>query len=147
MRWDGSGYPARTPRRKQHLTSRIVALADSYDAMTSRRSYSAARVQDQAMQLLISSAGTSLAPALVRVFVRMMGAYPPRSGVLLSDGSVAIVLAPSESDPFRPEVRVLTDAHGAFITPADLNLSAREDLRIEGLIDPKRLNIDLDDYL
>ncbi len=40
MAWDGSGYPSRTPRRKQHLSSRIVAVADSYDAMTSKRSYS-----------------------------------------------------------------------------------------------------------
>ena len=29
MRWDGSGYPSRTPRRKQHLASRIVAVADT----------------------------------------------------------------------------------------------------------------------
>ena len=40
---------SRTARRQQHLCSRIVAVADSYDAMTSRRSYSAARVQDEAM--------------------------------------------------------------------------------------------------
>ncbi len=147
MRWDGSGYPSRSPRRKQHLTSRIVALADSYDAMTSRRSYSSARVQDQAMQLLVSSAGTSLDPALVRLFVLMMGAYPPRSVVLLSNGSVGIVLSPSANDPFRPQVRMLTDSRGAFVTAIDVDLAERKDLRIEGLIDPKRLNIDLDNYL
>jgi len=147
MAWDGSGYPSRTPRRKQHLASRIVAVADSYDAMTSKRSYSAARVQDQAMEQILASSGTSLDPALVKLFLRMMGAYPPRSVVLLSDGSVAIVVAPSEQDAYRPTVRVLTDPSGKFITPADVALTERPSLTITGLIDSRRLNIDIDDYL
>ena len=147
MRWDGSGYPSRTPRRKQHLTSRIVAVADSYDAMTSRRSYSAARIQDQALELIVDSAGSSLDPTLVQLFVRMMGAYPPRSVVSLSDGSVGIVVAPSESDPYRPLVRVLTDEAGKFVTPVDVLLTDRPDLDVSGLIDPRQLNIDIDDYL
>jgi HD-GYP domain-containing protein (c-di-GMP phosphodiesterase class II) len=42
MRLDGSGYPKRPQPRPQHVVSRIVAVADAYDAMTSRRSYSAA---------------------------------------------------------------------------------------------------------
>jgi len=147
MRWDGSGYPSRTPRRKQHLSSRIVAVADSYDAMTSRRAYSAARVQDQALGLIVESAGSSLDPALVRLFVRMMGAYPPRSVVKLSDGSIGIVVAPSESDPYRPLVRVLTDGAGRFITPTDVLLTEHPALTVQGLIDPRQLNIDIDDYL
>jgi putative nucleotidyltransferase with HDIG domain len=147
MAWDGSGYPSRTPRRKQHLSSRIVAVADSYDAMTSKRSYSVARVQDQAMKLIVESSGTSLDPALVKLFLRMMGAYPPRSVVLLSDGSVAIVVAPSEQDAYRPTVRILTDPSGKFITPADVALTERPGLTITGLIDSRRLNINIDDYL
>ena len=146
MRWDGSGYPSRTPRRKQHLASRIVAVADSYDAMTSRRSYSAARVQNQAVELLVESAGTSLDPSLVQLFVRMMGAYPPRSVVTLSDGSIGVVVAPSD-DAYRPLVRVLTNGSGHFVTPVDVLLSERHDLTIRGLIDPRQLNIDIDDYL
>lgn len=146
MAWDGSGYPSRTPRRKQHLASRIVAVADSYDAMTSKRSYSAARVQDQAMKLMVEAAGTSLDPALVKLFTRMLGAYPPRAVLLLSDGSVALSIAPTD-DPYRPVVRVLTDSSGKFVTPADILLTERTDLEVTGLIDPRTLNIDIDDYL
>lgn len=147
MRWDGSGYPSRTPRRKQHITSRIVAVADSYDAMTSKRSYSAARIQDEAMRLIVESAGNSLDPVLVTLFVRMMGAYPPRSVVKLSDGAVGVVIAPSEDDPYRPIVRVLTAPNGGLITPVDVNLGERPGISIEGLIDPNSLNIQIDDYL
>lgn len=147
MRWDGTGYPSRTPRRKQHLASRIVAVADSYDAMTSQRSYSAARVQDDAMALLAKSAGASLDPTLVRLFVQLMGLYPPRSIVRLSTDEVAIVLAPGEGDPLRPTVRVISSASGEMITPIDIELIHRPDLTVKGCIDPRLINIEVDDYV
>lgn len=147
MQWDGAGYPARAPRRKQHLSSRIVAVADSYDAMTSRRSYSAARVQDDAMALLAQSAGTSLDPALVKLFIRMMGLYPPRSIVRLSGGEVAIVLEPDERDPLRPVVRVIATGGGAFIEPRDIPLIDYPEVSVLGCLDARTLNIEVEDYL
>lgn len=147
MRFDGTGYPTRTPVRLQHLASRIVAVADSYDAMTSRRSYSAARVQDQAMSLLAKGAGSSLDPALVRLFIRLMGVYPPRSVVRLSDGQVAIVLEPSPSDAVRPKVRVVAVQDGDLIDPIDIDLTTTPDLSVRGCIDARLLNIDVDAYL
>ena len=147
MGWDGSGYPSRTPRRKQHLMSRIVAVADSYDAMTSRRSYSVARPQDEAMRIVVESAGVTLDPLLVKLFVRMLGAYPPRTMVLLSDGRIGIVLAPCGTDPFHPVVRVLTDVDAQMVMPEDVRLTERPGIDIVGLIDPHRLDITVDDYL
>jgi len=147
MRWDGAGYPSRTPRRKQHLASRIVAVADSYDAMTSRRSYSAARVQDEAMALLAESAGTSLDSELVKLFIQMMGLYPPRSVVRLSGDEVAIVLHPDDRDPLNPTVRIIATGAGDFIEPRDIELSKYPELSIKGCLDPRALNIEIDDYV
>ncbi len=148
MRYDGSGYPARTPKRPQHLASRIVAVADAYDAMTSRRSYSAARVHDEAMELLVRSAGTALDPALVRLFVSMMGVYPPRSVVRLSDGATAIVLRPNAHDPLRPVVRVIADGDGAMLSePVEIDLGAGGGPDIVRCLDPADLNIDIDGYV
>jgi putative nucleotidyltransferase with HDIG domain len=147
MRFDGSGYPSREPARPQHLASRIVAVADSYDAMTSRRSYSAARVQDEAMATLASSAGSSLDPSLVRLFVRLLGVYPPRSVVRLSDGSIAIVLQPSPVDPVRPVIRRIASGDGDLIEPADLDLSERPELSVRGCIDPRLVNVEVEDFL
>lgn len=144
MRVDGSGYPERTSSRPQHLASRIVAVADAYDAMTSRRSYSAARVQDEAMSLLAKSAGGSLDPVLVRLFIKMMGLYPARSAVRLSDGRLAVVVSPSPTDPIRPLVRVIADASGALVDPTDIELTENTDLSILGCIDPQLLNVDVD---
>jgi hypothetical protein len=149
MRYDLDGYPARSPRRPQHLTSRIVALADAYDAMTSRRSYAEARPQDEAMEILAKNAGTAFDPALVRMFTQMMGIYPPRSVVRLTSGEIAVVISPN-SDIVMPCVRVITDADGAFTDAHDVNLSDPEQAagrRIELCLDATALNIEVDDYL
>ena len=150
MRYDLDGYPKRTPKRTQHVASRIVAVADAYDAMTSRRSYSAARLQDESMEILLTNAGTSFDPVLVRLFVRMLGIYPPRSVVRLSSGEVGVVLRPHASDVTMPTVRVFADAAGAFIDPVDIDLSdaaAAAGRRIDGCLDAADLNVDVDDYL
>jgi HD-GYP domain-containing protein (c-di-GMP phosphodiesterase class II) len=146
MRHDGAGYPARFPPRRQHLASRIVAVADSYDAMTSRRSYSAARVQDKAMLQLMQSSGTSLDPALLRLFVRLMGVYPPRSVVRLSGGELAVVLRPNESDPVRPVVKVVATPAGDVIAPAEVDLLKAPQLSIVECVDPRHLNVDVDAF-
>jgi len=67
MRLDLTGYPQREQARPQHLASRIVAVADAYDAMTSRRSYSNARRQDEAIGILVKNAGSAFDPVLVRL--------------------------------------------------------------------------------
>jgi len=147
MRFDGAGYPTRTPVRKQHLASRIVAIADAYDAMTSRRSYSAARVQDEAMSLLVQSAGTALDPALTRVFVSMMGVYPPRSVVRLDDGRTGVVMRPSENDPLRPIVKVLAESDGSMVEPYRIDLSTEASVSVFRCLDSRDLNVEIEDYI
>lgn len=147
MRYDGSGYPGRVRPRRQHLASRIVAVADAYDAMTSRRAYSAARVQDEAMELLVRGSGTSHDPDLVRMFISLMGVFPPRSVVRLTDGSVGIVLRPGGVDVLRPVVRVIADPTGAMIDAVDVDLSAEEGLGVRHTLSAVDVNIEVDDYL
>lgn len=147
MRYDGGGYPSLAKRTRQHLGSRIVAVADSYDAMTSRRSYSAARMQDDAMGLLVRSSGTAVDPVLLRLFVSMMGIYPPRTVVRLSDRSVGIVLEPGADDPVKPLVRVIAEPGGRMVEPVDVDLSKTEDLSVDRSIDGRQLNVEVEDYI
>jgi putative nucleotidyltransferase with HDIG domain len=150
MRYDLSGYPTRSIDRPQHITSRIVAVADAYDAMTSQRPYSAARMQDEAMGIIVKTSGTALDPTLVRLFVDALGYFPPRSVVLLSTGETAVVVSPSPADPARPVVRVIADSTGAFTDAFDLDLSdasqagGRSVLRC---LDPTGMNVDIADFL
>jgi len=146
MRFDGTGYPEVRLPRPQRLASRIVAVADSYDAMTSRRSYSAARVQDEAVSLLAQGAGTSLDPNLVRLFIQLVGVYPPRSVVRLTNGDIALVVQPGDFDPFRPVVRIVARADGEFVDPTDLDLATVSNVSVAETIDARLVNVDVDSY-
>ncbi|HEY3318147.1 MAG TPA: HD-GYP domain-containing protein [Coriobacteriia bacterium] len=150
MRYDTCGYPERFPVRQQHLASRIVAVADAYDAMTSRRSYSAARLPDEAISILAKNSGSAFDPRLVRLFVDTMGCYPPRSVVRLTSGEVAVVLRPNTGEPARPLVRVFADSTGAVIDPRDVDLMdavAASGRGVERCLDAAGLNVDVEDFL
>ncbi|MDY0340935.1 MAG: HD domain-containing protein, partial [Coriobacteriia bacterium] len=150
MRYDLGGYPPREPKRKQHIASRIVAVADAYDAMTSQRPYSAPRMQDEAMGVIVKSGGRSLDPGLVRQFVDMLGYFPPRSLVLLDSGEAAVVVSPSASDPKRPIVRVIAGADGTVVDPVDVDLSAATEVQGRSIVrclDPSGMNVDISEFL
>jgi putative two-component system response regulator len=69
-RWDGTGYPSRLAGREIPLAARIVALADVYDALTSRRIYREALTHAQAKALIVAERGTQFDPDVVDGFLR-----------------------------------------------------------------------------
>ena len=68
-RWDGSGYPEGLRGEAIPLSGRIVALADVFDALTTKRPYKTAIAPEAAFDLIKSSSGTLFDPALVSIFV------------------------------------------------------------------------------
>jgi HD-GYP domain-containing protein (c-di-GMP phosphodiesterase class II) len=66
--WDGTGYPLGLAGRNIPLAARIVAIADVYDALTSRRVYKDAWNRDDAVTALRKKAGTQFDPELVGIF-------------------------------------------------------------------------------
>jgi putative nucleotidyltransferase with HDIG domain len=69
-RYDGRGYPAGLKGEEIPLGARILAVADSYDAMTSHRVYRPAKSGSEALQELYRCAGTRFDPRVVEVFCR-----------------------------------------------------------------------------
>ena len=69
-RWDGRGYPQGLEGEAIPLVARILAIADTYDAMTSHRAYRRALPHDVAIREIQAFAGAQFDPALVEVFVR-----------------------------------------------------------------------------
>lgn len=67
--WDGRGYPSGRSRDEIPLEARILAVADSFDAMTSTRPYRAARPAPEALHELEHCAGSQFDPFLVGAFV------------------------------------------------------------------------------
>lgn len=72
-RWDGTGYPRGRAGERIPLEARILAVADSFDAMTSTRPYRAPRDAGDALEELRRCAGSQFDPALVGVFADAWG--------------------------------------------------------------------------
>jgi HD-GYP domain-containing protein (c-di-GMP phosphodiesterase class II) len=68
-RMDGAGYPAGLKGSVIPLGSRIIAVADSYDALTTDRPYRKARSQEQAVEELLSCAGSQFDTRVLEAFV------------------------------------------------------------------------------
>src|SRR5262249_58820305 len=76
-RHDGSGYPDGLAGATIPLGSRIVAIADVYDALTSTRPYRSALTDGQARERLLSEAGRTLDERLVAIFLDTVLDEPP----------------------------------------------------------------------
>ena len=68
-RWDGKGYPKGLTGEAIPLVARIIALADSYDAMISDRPYRNALSEEEALVEIRENAGTQFEPGIARIFV------------------------------------------------------------------------------
>jgi putative nucleotidyltransferase with HDIG domain len=105
-RYDGLGYPNNLCAEDLLLESRILAIADSFDAMTSDRPYRKALALDVATRELAANAGTQFDPTLVPIFIELLktpNLLPHRDSALAMEGRLAAndVPAPSYS-PIAP---------------------------------------------
>jgi putative two-component system response regulator len=71
-RWDGNGYPQQLAGEAIPLESRIVAIADVFDALTSNRPYRAARPEEEALTIIDSTVGSHFDPRVHAAFVRSL---------------------------------------------------------------------------
>lgn len=72
-RWDGKGYPQGLWGESIPVSARIIALVDSFDAMTNDRVYKKAMSTADALQEIADHAGTQFDPDVVKAFLRIMG--------------------------------------------------------------------------
>jgi HD-GYP domain-containing protein (c-di-GMP phosphodiesterase class II) len=84
--YGGNGYPSGLKGEEIPLQARIIAVADTYDAITSDRSYRPRKSASEARGILDEIAGTQLDPNLVRIFLRVCdGTAETRPGSLLEE--------------------------------------------------------------
>jgi hypothetical protein len=156
MRGDFSGYPRVIRPRTLAMTSKIVAVADSYDAATSRRPYQTKPFPPSAvLHEMRDNPRRGLDPVVVKAFITLLGIYPAGTLVVLDTFELAVVLA-ANPDPemlSRPRVVVVSDGRGNLLQPpveADL-AATREDGQFARTIiktaDPDRYGIRVSDYI
>ena len=75
-KWDGKGYPFKLAGEHIPLAARIVAVADVYDALTSKRVYKDAMPHEKACAILNEDAGSHFDPAVVQAFNQVSDVFP-----------------------------------------------------------------------
>ncbi|MBA2627076.1 MAG: HD domain-containing protein [Gemmatimonadales bacterium] len=115
MKTDFSGYPKVVRPRTLGLFSRIVAVADGFDAATSRRSYQTVPIEpDQVLREMWENPRRGYDAVLVKALINLIGIYPVGTCVILDTFEIGIVagMNPDSQHLNRPLVRVAIDADG-----------------------------------
>lgn len=111
-----------------HPFSRIVAVADAFDALTTRRPWRDGYPADEALEILRQESGRRFDPLVVRLLVNLMGLYPLGALVELASGEIGVVYHSSHDPAFRdrPWVKLLRTAEGSTVKKTVLRNLAQE---------------------
>lgn len=123
----GGGYPQRIHARQPHLFSRIVGIADAYDALTTSRPYREGYLPAEALRIMMDESGKQYDPILLRILVNILQIYPIGTMVFLDTREIASVYH-NQSEPSlqsRPLVRLLTNPAGQPVSPKVMNLAEK----------------------
>lgn len=104
-RINGSGYPYGILANEISNLSKIVMIADVYDAMTSDQKHRLAYPHNEVLEYIMANAGKLFDFDIAKTFSRCVVPYPAGAYVVLSDGAKAVVLKNNESHPLRPVLR------------------------------------------
>lgn len=129
-KWDGTGYPRGLKGTEIHEFGRVAAIADVYEALTSKRVYRDAMQPHEAYEYVIAHSGTHFEPRVLDVFAKSIAVYPSGSGVKLSNGQRGNVIRQNSSFPTRPFVRVTHDGEIPLKRFIDYNLAENPSLII-----------------
>jgi HD-GYP domain-containing protein (c-di-GMP phosphodiesterase class II) len=146
--YDGSGYPDFI-KNGISLYSRIIQIADFYDAVTTPRFYNPIPMSPaEAIAYLVKYSGKLFDPLLSKHFINLLGLYPLGSLVFLSTGEWGLVVGQPQ-DPeklHKPVVLVIKDAEGKDQMHRTLDLSQSE-IEIVKVESPWKYGIDPAEYL
>jgi HD-GYP domain-containing protein (c-di-GMP phosphodiesterase class II) len=123
MKIDLTGYPKPVRPRQLSVYSKIVAIADGFDAATSRRSYQTVPMNPaDVVKEMRDNARRGMDPVLVKAFVNLTGIYPVGTLVVLDTFEFGLVHAPNPISEMlsRPIVRIVSDDKGNVLFPGYL---------------------------
>ena len=126
--YNGTGYPQQISKNKISLFGRIIAVAEVYDALVSRRPFREAMYPPEAMEFITYHSGSMFDPEIVDILKRVIALYPVGFCVELTSKVRCFVIGNYVSSPERPYLRLL-------------NAMSSTPLYIDLLNDPKFANV------
>jgi putative nucleotidyltransferase with HDIG domain len=147
LKQDLSGYPEKIGSRRLNLCTMIVSIADVFDALRSNRPYRQGLATARIRAIMGEQDNPAFNQPLLKRFVNLMGLFPVGNLVRLSTDELAVVTAEHPTDPFRPQVKVIADPHGAMLEEPELANTWERTLgdhsrAVVEAVDPEALGID-----
>ena len=148
LKQDLTGYPEKIGSRKLNLCTMIVSIADVFDALRSTRPYRKGLATDRIRNIMGEQGNPAFNQVLLKRFVNLMGLFPVGNLVRLSTEELAVVTAEHPTDPFRPQVKIITDGKGNVLENPMLTNTWEMDSRGEHAravveaVDPEEAGID-----
>lgn len=125
-RCDGSGYPNNLRDNQIDKLSKIVAVADIYDALTSDRVYKKKVLPHEAAEYLAAISRTQLDWEITKIFLENIAIYPKDCQVLLNTNEIGVVISSNHQVPLRPKLKILTDKErNPLEIPYEIDLSLK----------------------
>ena len=112
---NNNGYPRKPGGWKLRLFTRIVTVADYFDAMTSSRTYRRVPLtSDKALQFILQNSGRIFDPLIVKTFIQAIGIYPIGTIVELDTGETGVVVRQNPECRYlhRPSVQLMGPGGG-----------------------------------
>jgi putative nucleotidyltransferase with HDIG domain len=156
LKYDLTGYPRLTRKRKITLFGRIVTIADFYDALVRPRVYNRfPYVSEKILGLMLERSGKDFDPAIVKVFINMIGIFPLGTLVLLNTNEMGIVSQIQEDSELidRPKVCLLYYSDGDYRKGKMVDLREMDEgtkdfkRSIVKTLDPNEYNINVAEFL
>jgi putative nucleotidyltransferase with HDIG domain len=156
LKYDLTGYPRLTRKRKITLFGRIVTIADFYDALVRPRVYNRfPYVSEKILGIMLERSGKDFDPAIVKVFINMIGIFPLGTLVLLNTNEMGIVTQIQEDSELidRPKVCLLYYSDGEYrkgkvVDLREMDEGAKDFKRsIVKTLDPNEYNINVAEFL
>jgi len=150
----GHGYPRGLTAEEISPWSKIVAITDVYDAITSDRCYHDGMSPTQALTKMYGWRLKDFDPELLEQFIQCIGIYPIGALVELTTGEVGIVISVTDESRLRPKILLILDDQKnpyfpkRIINLAIYNLDEHEHVYgIKDVLEPGAYNINIGEYM
>jgi len=156
LKYDLTGYPKPTRKRKLTLFGKIIAIADFYDALVRPRAGNRfPYVSEKILGIMLERSGKDFDPALVKVFINMIGVFPLGTLVLLNTNEIGIVAQIQEDTEHldRPKVNLLYYGDGEYHKGEIVDLREVEEATgefkrsIVRTLDPNQYHINVAEFI
>ncbi len=156
LKYDLSGYPRLSRKLKLSLFGKIITLADFYDALVRPRVYNRfPYVSEKILGIMLERSGKDFDPALVKVFINMLGVFPLGTLVLLDTNEMGIVTKIHEDPELidRPQVCLVYYSDGEYRKGKLVDMAETDEATgkykwtIMKTLDPNEYNINVAEFL